>query len=160
MMAQSITHNTALFIYSAFWAYYACNWKNNKFMTLMCKPELGSKQGSTSTRWEGSIYSHVFVHNQLSLAAYLLLQDPYCLVCMEVALAHRCQFCAEEVWRFPRRPDDLHSILVNIEHGYCAKKIRVRSTIWFTFNSSLRTKCCWSPFILSIKFTFINKKIE
>jgi hypothetical protein len=50
-----------------------------------------------STEWEGSIYSHVFEHNQLLLAAHLLLQALRCPVGTEAALVHYHQIYAEEV---------------------------------------------------------------
>jgi hypothetical protein len=50
-----------------------------------------------STEWEGSIYSHVFEHNQLLLAAHLLLQALGFPVGTEAASVHHRQFCAEEV---------------------------------------------------------------
>ena len=108
-----------------------------------------------STRWEGSIYNHVFEHNQLLLAVHLLLQDLGCLVGMEVASFYHRQFCAEEVWRSPR-PPVIDRILSS------EWELSLHATICYaiynvhTFNSSLRTKCCWSPLILQNKIPIFN----
>lgn len=98
-----------------FWSESLSSWVQNQKDRYTIKASM-----VRSTGWEGSIYSHVFEHNQLLLAAHLLLQDLGCQVGTEAASVLHRQFCAEEVWRSPRQPDGWY----NSQIGNCPYVLR------------------------------------